>query len=148
MQNNPNTTPVKTGTNPSWWNDSHNSAWDRTKDAMRRDWEQTRHDFGSTHARDLDQDVDNTVKQAVGAERIPAGNQPNRDDDWSAHEPAVRYGYGAYGQYGRENDREVQWGDSVEGKLKQEWSDLKHGRTWDEAKDAVRRGWDSARRKV
>jgi hypothetical protein len=26
--------------------------------------------------------------------------------------------------------------------MKEEWGDLKSGRTWDEVKAAVRRGWD------
>jgi hypothetical protein len=30
--------------NPSWWTDGHTSAWERTKEALHRDWEQTKAD--------------------------------------------------------------------------------------------------------
>ena len=30
---------------PAWWNEGHASAWDRVKEAMRRDWEQTKQDM-------------------------------------------------------------------------------------------------------
>ncbi|HLL25517.1 MAG TPA: hypothetical protein VK427_25445, partial [Kofleriaceae bacterium] len=57
---------------PNWWNQEHDSAWDRVKDAMKRDWEQTKSDltFGRTGT-DLDQDVGDTVKQMAGKEAIP-----------------------------------------------------------------------------
>ena len=37
---------VPSTTNPNWWNDKHNSAWDRAREALHRDWEQTKSDFG------------------------------------------------------------------------------------------------------
>ena len=53
----------------------------------------------------------------------------------------MRYGYGASRQY----STDAAWDDRLEAKLKEEWNDLKSGRTWDEMKSAVRRGWDAAR---
>jgi hypothetical protein len=133
---------LMTQTNPRWWTDTHTSKWERAKEALRRDWEQTKHDFGSKKARDLDQDVDDTVKQAAGKEPIPAPSQKSgANDRWDVAEPSVRYGWGAREQYRDEGD----WNDRVEAKLKQEWNDLRTGRTWDEVKRAVRRGWDSAK---
>lgn len=79
------TTTTTTNTNssvtsrPAWWNDQHNSAWDRVKEAMRRDWEQTRADFGG--GRDLNQNVVDTVLQAVGSEPLPAPSVKTRPDD-------------------------------------------------------------------
>lgn len=64
---------------PSWYTAEHDQAWDRVKTAFRNDWEQTRHDFGSKTARDLNQDVDDTVKQAAGKEEPPPANVPNKD---------------------------------------------------------------------
>jgi hypothetical protein len=53
-------------------------------------------------------------------------NQPNKDEgDWTRAEEGYRYG-----------------DDKLEGKLKEEWGDMKSGRTWDEVKATVRRGWD------
>ena len=31
---------------PTWWNRDYDSGWDRVKEAFRRDWDQTKHDFG------------------------------------------------------------------------------------------------------
>lgn len=62
--------------------------------------------------------------------------------DWESNEPAVRYGYGASRQY---QGAHASWDDRAEAKLKEEWTDLKSGRTWEEIKDAVKRGWDAAR---
>lgn len=124
--------------NPSWWNKEHDSAWDRVKSALKRDWEQTKADV-SSGGHELEQHAGDTVKQAAGKQPIPPGNVPNRksDEKWDDVEPSVRYGVGARSQYGDDD-----WSDRVESKLREEWSDLKSGRTWDEAKAWVRRGWD------
>jgi hypothetical protein len=47
-------------------------------DALERDWEQTKSDMPGMEGKDLDQDVDDTVKQAVGKEPAPDENEPNR----------------------------------------------------------------------
>lgn len=126
--------------NPAWWNEEkHGSAWARVKDALRRDWEQTKSDL--TRGRkgaDLNQDVGDTVRQAAGKDAT--AGMTTRTDEWTRVEPGYRYGFGASQQYA---DKE--WNPSFEGKLRQEWDDLKSGRTWDEMKDHVRRGWDAAR---
>ena len=51
---------------------------DRIGDALARDWEQTKSDLPGLDGEDLDQDVDDTVKQAAGTERIPPDDEPNR----------------------------------------------------------------------
>ena len=122
--------------NPKWWNEEHESTWTRVKAAMKRDWEQTKADV-SSKGQELDQDVDDTVKQAAGKQPIPPMGVPNPDDDFKRNEAAYRYGVGAREHYGTSD-----WDDRLEGKLKEEWGDLKTGRTWDEVKAAVRRGWD------
>lgn len=131
-------------THPKWWDEGKTSSWERTKEAMKRDWEQTKHDFGGK-APDLDQDANDTVKQAAGKQRIPPDGVANdAGDTWDRAEPAVRYGWGAAGHY----QDHKKWDDGLEGKLSEEWNDLKTGRTWDEIKTAVRSGWDKARSKV
>ena len=47
------------------------------KEALGRDWEQTKHDFSKKHGKDLDQDIGDTVRQATGKEAIPADGGPN-----------------------------------------------------------------------
>ena len=48
-------------------------------EALERDWEQTKSDLPGLEGKDLDQDVDDTVKQATGKEPTPPDDQPNRD---------------------------------------------------------------------
>lgn len=106
---------------------------------MKRDWEQTKADV-SSKGRELDQDVGDTVKQAAGKQPIPPLSQPNiEDDDWKRAEEGYRYGVGARGQYGNQYS---QWDDRLEGKLRDDWGETKSGRTWDEVKASVRRGWE------
>jgi hypothetical protein len=128
--------------NPGWWNNQHDSAWERVKEALRRDWEQTKADL-SKGGTDLNQDIGDTIGQAAGKKPIPAPNQPTPDDDWNQAEPAFRYGTGAREQYADEND----WNERLEGKLREEWNDLRTGRTWDEVRGYVRHVWRSGREK-
>lgn len=126
---------------PKWWNQEHDSAWDRVKDAMKRDWEQTKNDVTmGRKGTDLDQGVGDTVRQAAGKEAIPPMSQKNPPDDWNRVEEDHRYGVGARTYH------QGEWDDRTESKLKEEWNDLKSGRTWDEVKSSVRRGWDRARK--
>ena len=209
---------------PQWWSDKHTSTWDRVKEALRRDWEQTKNDFSSGSGADLNQDIGDTVKQATGAEALPPPAMKTRPDDpmdaakliekqikgrakvqktiaevktdvaveqvraqgkiasesqtaqekitseqrklvelrqkagekiaevqqkaggkiadWNRVEPAVRYGYGARLQY----VDVVGWDDQLEGRLNHEWTQLRNGTTWDDARPHVRRGWDAATR--
>ena len=130
-------------TQPHWWNDRHGSAWDRVKDALSRDWEQTKADFSKTKGQELNQNAADTVKQATGATTPPPPTVPNAKpaDDYKTAEPALRYGHGAASHYADAK----QWDDGLEAKLKTEWDNLKSGRDWDSIKRYVRHGWDSAR---
>jgi hypothetical protein len=121
--------------NPRWWTGEHASAWARIKEALRRDWEQTKHDFSKKAGQELGQSAGDTVKQMVGKEPTPATY------DWNTVEPAMRYGYGAGRNY---NDVEF---DAHTDVLEREWNDMKPARPWDEARDYVRRGWEWSRRK-
>jgi len=127
---------------PSWWNNTHSSAWERTKEALHRDWEQTKADL-TKGGHELNQDVGDTVKQSAGKQPIPPGNRPNPatdPDDWAEFEPAVRYGYGARQHYGAQA-----WDAEVEGKLRKDWVQSGNESAWDRVKAAVRRGWESVK---
>ena len=125
---------------PSWWNENHSSGWERTKEALRRDWEQTKADVteGGT---ELNQDVGDTVKQAAGKQAIPPANRPNPPDRWDDVEPAVRYGYGA-----RQHFEKDEWNDELEKRLQKDWDSTGNASSWERVKSAVRRGWDSVKR--
>ena len=143
--------PVSTrsANQPRWWNETHTNAWDRAKEALRRDWEQTKADLKVGGAW-LNQDADDTLMQAVGAQPIPLRGEPNIEEGvpaktpWEKVEPAFRYGFGARHYY-REHD---EWNPELESKLRADWSETKSGSTWDQVKAQVRRGWDSVRRAV
>jgi hypothetical protein len=119
------------------WPTEEASGWDRVKEALRRDWDQTKHDFGMKFGQDLNQDVTDTVRQAVGSTPIPSPHVANADA-WS-DEAAVRYGYGAGLSA---NYRGFQaWGPELEAQLQRDWEAMSSGRAWDEVRLAVRYGW-------
>ena len=125
---------------PSWWNESHSSGWERTKEALRRDWEQTKADV-TDGGKELNQDVGDTVKQAAGKQPIPPADSPNPPDSWDDLEPAVRYGYGA-----RQHFEKDEWNDELETRLQKDWDSTGSTSSWERVKSAVRRGWDSVKR--
>ena len=83
------------------------TTWERIKKAFANDWEQTKADFGSTTARDMNQDVDNTIKQMVGTE-----------DAFENREQAFRFGYTAQSRYKKEYPT---WNDELDAKLRSEF---------------------------
>lgn len=119
---------------PEWWTDEHTSSWDRVKEAFRRDWEQTKHDFGAG-GKDLKQDVPDTLAQAAGTRSVPPPTQPN----YEADEPAARFGYGARRYYG---DRYPRWNSDLETRLRQDWDASMSDADWERHRSLVRRGWD------
>jgi hypothetical protein len=56
--------------------DKKPSTADKAKEALKRDWEQTKHDI-TRKGPDLDQNVGDTLKQATGKEPIPPPAVPN-----------------------------------------------------------------------
>ena len=92
---------------PSWYTDKHLSTWDRIKAAFANDWEQTKRDFGSKSARDLDQDVDDTVKQAMGS-----------DDAFENREQAFRFGYAAQTEYAGKYPK---WNNELDSHLRKDY---------------------------
>jgi len=87
--------------------DEELSAWDRVKRAFANDWEQTKADFGSDDARDMDQDVDDTVKQMAGT-----------DDAFENREQAFRFGYTAQCRY---QSKYPKWNDDLDRRLRSEY---------------------------
>lgn len=126
---------------PTWWKEEHDSSWDRAKEALKRDWEQTKADV-SSKGQELNQSAGDTVKQAVGKEAIPPNGVPNAGS-WGSNEPALRYGYGARHHFGNSD-----WNDEVESKLRSDYESTSEPGAWDKVKNAVRRGWEGAKQKV
>jgi hypothetical protein len=128
---------MKERKNPKWWNQEHESAWDKVKAAFKRDWDQTKHDFGGNEP-DTDQDVDDTVKQAAGKQPIPPRGQPTYEE----HEDAYRFGYGARSHYGKQHR---DWNEQLESQLRQDWEQTYADRGWNQYRNSVRVGWDRER---
>lgn len=121
---------------PSWWTKENDSSWDRVKAAMKRDWDQTKHDFGGDKP-ETNQKVGNTVRQAEGKEAIPPRGKVAYDE----LEPASRFGYGAQSKYRKEHPK---WNDKLESQLKTEWEEVAPSRkeTWMQDRAAIRYGWE------
>lgn len=92
---------------PEWHSADYDSTWDRIKAAFANDWEQTKADFGSDDARDMDQDVDDTLKQMVGS-----------DDAFENREQAFRFGNVAHQHYGNDYP---EWNDELDRKLRADY---------------------------
>lgn len=121
---------------PSWWNQEHDSAWERVREAFRRDWDQTKHDFGGSEP-DLNQDAGDTARQAAGRQPIPSRGRPT----FEAREPAYRFGYSARRQYGKTR---TAWNAQVEDQLRTDWQATyaADDQRWEQYQNDVRRGWE------
>jgi hypothetical protein len=122
--------------NPKWWTEENDSAWNRVKLAVKRDWDQTKHDLGGDEP-ETNQSAGRTVNQARGKETIPPRGQPA----YAELEPAHRFGYGARSHYGPDFDT---WDDELETRLKEEWKQIAPQRkqTWMQDRAAIRHGWE------
>jgi hypothetical protein len=124
---------------PSWWAEEvHGSAWERAREAMRRDWAQTKHDL-HLGGHEMNQSATDTLKQAAGKDHLRNINQANPPKvigEWSDAETPYRYGVAARRQFG---DQHPGWSPELETKLKNEWM---------EAQDQATRDWEAARRFV
>src|SRR5438477_2021656 len=89
------------------YTDEELSTWERVKKAFANDWEQTKADFGAKNARDMDQDVDDTVKQMAGSK-----------DSFENCEQAFRFGYTAQGRY---HSKYPEWNNELETRLRSEY---------------------------
>ncbi|WDQ16396.1 hypothetical protein [Rhodopirellula sp. P2] len=89
------------------YTDDDLSTWERIKKAFANDWEQTKADFGSDSSRDMDQDVDDTLKQMSGS-----------DDAFENREQAFRFGYTAQHRFGTEHPS---WNDNLDRQLRDEY---------------------------
>jgi hypothetical protein len=94
-------------TRPKWQTVEDDSTWERIKAAFANDWEQTKADLGDDSARDMGQDVDDTLKQMAGA-----------DDAFENREQAFRFGVAAHRMYG---DSYSEWNDDLDRKLSRDY---------------------------
>lgn len=120
--------------NPNWWTADNDSAWEKIKDAFKRDWDQTKHDFGGRQP-DTAQNVNDTVKQASGKQPIPPRGTPV----YEKAEPAYRFGYGARSYYGQKYPK---WDTKLEAELRRDWQASYPQGNWSDDVEYIRYGWD------
>jgi hypothetical protein len=138
---------------PTWYKPEHATGWDAIKEAVRRDWQQTKHDLHLAGGHELNQKGSDTLKQAIGKESIPSINDANPpkilgelDREWARIEPSLEYGYAARRSFG---EKHAQWNAELENNLRAEWESA--GQTsrdrdaWDDVLPYVRHGYDYKR---
>ncbi len=132
---------------PAWWNESvHGTAWELVKEAMRRDWQQTKHDLG-LGGHELNQHATDTLLQAGGDARVPPIDVPNPPkvigvvEEWLEVEPLVDFGYAARREYGVDHPH---WDAMLERKLRSDWiaAQEQAGHDWEAIVRHVRKGYE------
>ncbi len=129
---------------PQWWTEPRATSWDRIREAMRRDWEQTKHDLSQKAGHELNQGVGDTVKQAIGKEEIPSNDGPNPPriiGSWDDIEQPISFGYVAAQAYGAQYPK---WDSEIEALLRRDWeaSHARDDQAWGDAKQWVRQGYE------
>jgi hypothetical protein len=128
--------------NPSWWTSSDSNGWDRAREAMRRDWDQTKHDL-HMGGHELNQKLEDTLGQAAGKRAMPPIDEPNPPKvigRWEEAEMPIGYGYAARNHFG---DKYPAWNDELDRRLATDWN--RTDRAWDEVRPYVRRGYEAKR---
>lgn len=124
---------------PSWWTDDRTDDWEHAKEAVRRDWEQTRHDL-HLGGHELNQNLRHTLAQAVGSEALPAidvANRPQVIATWQEAEVAIGFGYAARTYFGHQYP---EWTSALGRTLEHEWKN--QAMPWKAAEILVRHGYD------
>lgn len=123
--------------NPGWWGTDIESAWNRVKDVVKRDWGQPPDDFGASCKPDFESTMDDSVREAQGWDTMAAPEEPNCDEI----ELAFRFGYGAHVQFG---GNYTYWDKDLAEFLREEWEKLpaNQRRTWMEDRSTIRYGWE------
>lgn len=116
------------------------SGWERVREALRRDWEQTRHDL-HVGGHELNQGVKDTLRQIAGRQTLPPIDRPNPPrilGSFAEAEGPMRFGWSA--QHDEVEDRFS----LIEPQLRQQWEASPHGRSsrWDDVRELVRRGFE------
>lgn len=119
------------------------STWERVREALRRDWEQTKHHIDSSSGHEYNQTLADTLKQAMGAEEIPPDDAPNPPKvigTWEEADRAIRFGHEANGQF---KDSFPRWNGELENVLARVWYlEQLDERTWHQVRGLVQHGYE------
>jgi hypothetical protein len=125
---------------PDWWTSVHALSWELAKEALRRDWIQTKFDVGAG-GHQLNQNAADTLGQAVGEAVLPpieVANRPTVIGRWEDAEVAIGFGYAARLHYG---DRYPLWSSELERRLRRDWKNVQI--PWGKAALWVRHGYEA-----
>jgi hypothetical protein len=89
---------------------------------------------------DAEQSAMDDVAKSRGQIREAVATRFAAAEDWAAIEREARFGYGARMQYAGTR----QWDGELESRLRREFGGMSDGRTWEQSRVEVRRGWDYA----
>ncbi len=115
--------------------------WERVKEALRRDWEQTKFDLSLPGGHQLNQSIDDTIEQARGAMPLPEAGAPNPPRvvaTWDDAERAIRFGFEAARRHGALHP---EWGATVEAIAAREWVATGDPREWSDVRSFVQHGY-------
>lgn len=123
---------------PSWWDISHDFAWNHIKSEMKCDWNQMKGSLGGK-APKADRLAIYDAKQANMIAIILSSGQLNFEE----LEPLQRFGHSARLEFGGEFP---EWNDNLEICLAKEWRLMNPGRsqTWEQDRHAILYGWNFA----
>ena len=141
--NDPTTAPVSSN-KPMWYSGESMTAWERVKEALRRDWEQTKHDFGMSGGHELNQTLVDTLDQATKNQPIPAADRPVPPaviGAWDEAEYPIGYGYVARRAVGAGYPT---WNEGIELRLRADWEERmkKPEHAWDKVQGLIRYGYE------
>lgn len=130
---------------PTWHTPEHEMGWARVREAVRRDWQQTRHDM-HVGGHELNQRASDTLEQAVGSAAIPSTDRTSprkARDEWEWVEQPAEYGQSARLHFG---SIYPEWCRELDQQLQREWpsdalASMEPG-LWDDVKASVRYGYD------
>ncbi len=124
---------------PSFWTPRQQTAWERVRDALNRDWVQTKADLGLPGGHDLDQGVSDTLAQVVGQRRIPGGETAGVH--WDIARQAMRLGHGAATFWTDEK-----WTEVIEARVCREWDGLVTGVEFEEVRPLILLGFQRGKK--
>lgn len=125
------------------WEDYNEGTWQEFKDAVRHGWEQVKDAVGADEDRFGRMDEDEYAQYRASYEEHYDEYYTDTDYSYDSYDTAYRYGYSlaTYPRY-----RDYDWTE-VQMDARERWEDDHEG-TWEEFKEAVRHGWQEAKRAV
>jgi hypothetical protein len=121
-----------------WWTGRDAGVWDRVKEALRRDWEQTKFDLG-LGGHQLNQTTQTTLRQVSGEVLVPPIDRPNPSRiiaEWDDVQLPIEYGYVARRFFGGQYP---EWNSALERRLEHDWQGPM---AWKDAVIFVRHGYE------